>query len=553
MHRYQVMKIILTSLLLTLLIQLNAQESNKPPIVPYSAFGHWIWEDHIRTTASVNYLVNGYLNRDIPVNVVIFDSPWSTAYNNFEWDSLRYPNYRVLIENLHEKNIKVILWYTATVNSSSKEVIYNKCPTFNYVVENKYCTSEGKPHRWMKGQGVHIDFTNSKAVNWWHSQLDKVIDMGIDGWKVDVSAIYLVDSVLTSKGMFAQEDFRYLYFKDIFEYSKLKNPESIIYSYGQFFRKKTKETINFPPIQYSHAQWSGDFKGDFKSMAEQLLRIYNTASAGYIAPSCEIGGYTGRPSSKKELIRYAQLASVVPIMVNGGNYGALDYHLPWNHDKETVDIYRKFVKLHQKISPYLFSESVERHINGGSIIKNITIEEGSHQLGDNIFIQTITSNCDTVEINFPENNRWIDYWDKTKIHNSSEKIVDYYPIDKYPVFVRSGSIIPTKSSNDDNFVEFLIYPDSISQYIYHQPNGKGTEYSDIKISVNENKETIYINSNTEQDFKFSVVCFKKPNSVKGVDIFDYYKEDSMLIMEKTGSSFEIQINDLTGYKNKNAL
>lgn len=541
------MKTIITFLLLIISIHVNSQESDKPPIVPYSAFGHWIWEDHIRTTASVNYLVNGYLNRDIPVNTVIFDSPWSTAYNNFEWDSLRYPNYRELINNLHKKNIKVLLWYTATIGLSSREVIHNKCPSFNFVVENNFSTSGSKTHRWLKGHGVHIDLTNPEAIEWWHKQVDKVLDMGIDGWKVDASAIYAGDSVLTSKGYLTQEEFRHLYFKDIFNYTKSKNPESIIYTYGQLHIKRWNKTINFPPIQYSHAQWSGDFKGDFKSMTEQLLKLYNSAEAGYVAPACEIGGYIGVPSSKNELIRYTQLASVVPVMVNGGNYGALDHHLPWNHDEETVDLYRKYAKLHLKISPYLFSESVEKHKSGGSIIKNISKEKGSHQLGDNIFVQTITSQSDTVNIKFPEDNRWIDYWDKTKIYNFSENRVDYYPIDKYPIFVRSGSIIPIKTSNDNRLVEFEIYPDSISQYLYHKPNGQGTEYTEIRIAVNEIRGTLSISSDTKQNFKFNVVCFKEPQSVKGVDRFEFDKDNSMLIMEKIGSSFEIKINALTGY------
>lgn len=547
------MKTQITFLVLILSIHVNSQVSDKPPIVPYSAFGHWVWEDHLHTTASVNYLVNGFLDREIPVNVVIFDSPWSTAYNNFEWDSLRYTNYRDLIKNLHEKKIKVLLWYTAMVNSSSREVIHNTCPTFDYVVENKFCTSEGKIIKWMKGQGVHIDFTNPKAVDWWHIQVNKALDLGIDGWKVDASAIFLGDSILTSKGLLTQEEFKYLFYKDIFAYTTSKNPESIIYTYGQIYVKRWDKIIDFPPAQYSHAQWSGDFKGNFQGLSEQLLRIYNSAEKGYIAPACEIGGYNGKPSSKKELIRYTQLASVVPMMVNGGNYGAQNHHLPWNHDDETVDIYCKYANLHLKIAPYLFSESVERHNNGGSIIKNISKEKGSHRLGDNIFIQTITTDSDTVQIDFPGDGRWIDYWDKTKIYNSSENKVGYYPIDKYPIFIRSGSIIPIITSNDNNFVEFEIYPDNVSQYHYHKPNGQGTRYTDIKIEVNEKKGTISISSDTKQNFKFSVVCFKKPNSVKGVDRFNFDRENSMLIMKKSGSSFEIKINDLIGYKNINAL
>ncbi len=540
------MKTTLTFLFLILSIHVNSQESGKPPIVPFSAFGHWIWEDHIRTTASVNYLVNGFMDRDIPVNVVIFDSPWSTAYNNFEWDSLRYPNYRGLIKNMHEKNIKVLLWYTAMVNSTSKEVINNKCPTFDFVVENNYCTSEGEIIKWMKGHGVHIDFTNPEAVDWWHEQVDKVLDMGIDGWKVDASAIFLEDSVLTSKGYLTQQEFRYLYYMDIFEYTKSKNPESIIYTYGQVNSGTRKGTINLPPVQNSDAQWSGDFKGDFKGMAEQLLSLYNSAEADYIAPACEIGGYSGSPSSKKELIRYTQLASVVPVMVNGGGYGALDHHLPWNHDEETVDIYRKYVNLHLRIAPYLFSTSVDGHFGKKSIIRNPSLNHKSHLLGESIFVRAITTASDSIGVKFPGKNRWIDYWDMNQVYNPSDSIVKYYPLAKYPIFIKSGAIIPV-DQKDTLTVCFEIYPDQNSAYLYHMPIGKGTEYEDIKVAINEKSGNLTVKSDIQRHFIFKVVCFKQPKTVKGSDKWAYQAEESMVEIEKTGSSFAIQINDLNGY------
>jgi alpha-glucosidase (family GH31 glycosyl hydrolase) len=29
------------------------------------------------------------------------------------------------------------------------------------------------------------DYTNPAAMEWWHAQMDKVIDIGLDGWKCD--------------------------------------------------------------------------------------------------------------------------------------------------------------------------------------------------------------------------------------------------------------------------------------------------------------------------------------------------------------------------------
>ena len=59
-----------------------------PPPWPEWAFHHWVWEDE-STQESALALVNGYLDRDIPVGAIIIDSPWETGYNtclNAQWD-----------------------------------------------------------------------------------------------------------------------------------------------------------------------------------------------------------------------------------------------------------------------------------------------------------------------------------------------------------------------------------------------------------------------------------------------------------------------------------
>ena len=74
---------------------LNAQT---PPITPAWALGHIVWEDSLNNETGAKSIVDGYLNRNIPVDAVIIDSPWSTAYNNFEWDKSRYPDHNGMID-----------------------------------------------------------------------------------------------------------------------------------------------------------------------------------------------------------------------------------------------------------------------------------------------------------------------------------------------------------------------------------------------------------------------------------------------------------------------
>lgn len=533
------MKTITTALLfLTLFIKVIAQEQPKPAIAPYWGFGHWIWEDQMHTSSTVKYLIDGYKKYNIPVSTILLDSPWSSAYNNFEADPALYPDFKGLVEQLHNQDIKVILWYTGFVNKESREVPINESPLFQTAINNNYTVNNGNLTRWHKGQGAHIDFTNPDAKDWWHQHVDKILKQGIDGWKVDISAEWLHDEILTSIGLLSNKEFKYYHYKDAFEYARSINPEFLCYTYGHVHI--LHQYLDMAPQNYSHCQWTGDFEGDFNGLNNQLNFIYLTASKGYGAPACEISGYFGTPSNKKSFIRYTQLASMVPTMVNGGNKGALGYHLPWNYDEQTISIYRNYVNLHLKFAPYLFSTSVEGHLKGHSIITKSSYQNNSHLLGNDIFVKAITTENDSVKIVFPNEDRWINYWNSKEVFSASDTILKYYPIDKYPIFIKGGAIIPVENQAKNN-VEFIVYPNEESIYVFHKPTGQGIEYTDIVVEMNEKKGTLKISSQEEYQFKFKLIGLKKPESIKGADHFQYDAVHSELVIVKNGSNFKIKI------------
>ncbi|MEC8049491.1 MAG: TIM-barrel domain-containing protein, partial [Myxococcota bacterium] len=76
---------------------------------PAWSFEHWVWEDE-STQESAEALVAGYLERDIPVGAIIIDSPWSTGYSTFEFDTDLFPDAQAMIDGFHAQDVKVMLW-----------------------------------------------------------------------------------------------------------------------------------------------------------------------------------------------------------------------------------------------------------------------------------------------------------------------------------------------------------------------------------------------------------------------------------------------------------
>ena len=77
---------------------------------------------------------------------------------------------------------------------------------------------------WWHGKGGLVDYSNEDAKNWWHGQLDKVLSLGIDGWKCDGTDPYILELVipLGKHGVITRREYSDAYYADFFDYTRQK-------------------------------------------------------------------------------------------------------------------------------------------------------------------------------------------------------------------------------------------------------------------------------------------------------------------------------------------
>jgi alpha-glucosidase (family GH31 glycosyl hydrolase) len=524
---------------------LYSQSKKLPPITPRWALEHIVWEDNSNNQSVSENLVNLYLEHNMPVGAIIIDSPWSTAYNNFEWDTQRYPNSTEMIEGFNAKKVKVILWLTGCVNITGKDVPIQKAPAFDEVVEKGYAVNNGKVSSWWKGDGLHIDFTNPDAVNWWNSQIDKVMIDGVYGFKVDQGEVYFGDTVQTSIGPMTNEAFRKYYYNSMYQYAtNLKTTGAII---GRPFSHQGGVEASVEELSLG---WCGDFEGSWDGLKLQINNIYKTAELGYGAPGCEVGGFWKARSSKNELIRYAQFGALTANMINGGENGGATNHLPWFHGEDATACYKQVVWLHSQLIPYLFSTIVDAHKNGGSLIKNPSFEQESHMVGDYIFTKAITSENNTVSYELPKEGKWMDFWSK-EVSDGGTTINRTYPLNEFPLFLKTGAIIPMNITNNYSGIGdstltgkqtiLIVAGKEKTEYNYSRPIGDGIEYDPIKITYDGQTNEILVEGKNRLEYAFIVLGNHKPIEVKNSDIWKYNEDKEELLLIKSGSKFRIRV------------
>jgi hypothetical protein len=524
-----------------------------PPLTPRWAFEHVVWEDMTNTQASTENLVSLYFQHNMPVGATIVDSPWSTSYNNFEWNTVRFPNSTKMIQNFKAKNVKVILWLTGCVNSTANasEVPLTKDPGLDEAIANNFGVNNSAITTWWKGTGIHIDFTKPAAVNWWNARLDKAFVDGVCGLKIDQGEVYFGDTVQTSIGKMSNAAFRPYYYNSMFDYVTSRKPDEGMII-GRPYSYQANQGGFEASVEKLSTGWCGDFSGTFAGLQKQIFNIFTSAEAGYGAPGCEVGGYFEVAPGKEELIRYAQFGSMTACMVNGGSNGGLTNHLPWYHDEETAACYRQAAWLHSQLIPYLFSTVVKGHKNGGSLIKNVSFANESHTLGDYIFTKAITSTAHTVNVTLPQG-EWMDFWTKT-IYSANTTITQTYPLNKFPLFMKVGSIIPMNISNSYSGIGdstltgkqsvYIVPGIGASKFQYFRPTGDGIGYDSIQISYNNDGKTnkITVDGKTSLPYALLIQNCAKPSDVVNADSWKYNNTTHELLVIKTGDSFTINVN-----------
>ncbi|MCL2494238.1 MAG: hypothetical protein FWE98_01105 [Oscillospiraceae bacterium] len=456
---------------------LAAALGNAPPSLdplPYPAWTHqhWIYENE-GDDESVREFLYGFLDRGIPVGAVILDRPWElNDVGTYIADPERY-DLETLVEEFHGRDVRLLVWSSCMVNESAGEI-------HAYAKDKGYFLNDGKVIKWWGGNGSMIDYTNPEAVEFWEGQLDKVLEMGIDGFKLDGADPYvmLMLPAYGKGGLIGWKQYQKLQYEHFYYYTKSYGADRVILT------RATDDVVGWGlPLRFmsrdiNFSGWTGDRDSDWGGIRQALNTMFTSALFNYASYGSEIGGFRGPSEPVKDIfIRWTQLGAFSPVMLNGG--GGV-YHRPWLYDEETVDVYRQFTKLHYRLIPYIQSQVAYSYE-----LRQPTMRPAfgyyQYMLGDDIFVAPIVEEGNERKIIFPAG-EWIYMFDESKVYSGIQTLE--FPMDEFPAFIRKGAIIPMGPESldiENDFTTVHVYPVKGSQsFGLYEDGRKGSTLSYTK-------------------------------------------------------------------------
>lgn len=438
---------------------------------PRWAFEPWISKD-ISDRADTEAFVAGFESRDIPVGVLVIDSPWDVNYTQFEPNPSRYPAFSEMVSDLRGRGVRTVLWVTQMVNEDSFDLeeggdeYRGPATTFLSGRRQGFLINEAKTYFWWKGTGSGVDFFNPNAMDWWHAMQDDLLDMGVAGWKLDFGDSYIEDEVIrTAAGEVSHQAYSEAYYRDFWEYgAKRLGTDEFVTMVRAYDESYHLEGRFFARPEHAPVVWAGDNRRDWVGLDDALDHMLRSAAAGYQVVGSDIGGYLDRddqdltdlvPADIDVFNRWTAIGAMTPFMQLHGRANLT----PWTVEtraEETVRNYRYWSWLHTALIPLFYSLAEEAYAGGPNLMRPIGEPadwpgDYRFQIGDAFLVVPVLDETGVRDVMLPSGARWYDWWDPAGAPLDGGQVladVATPDIGRVPLYVREGAIVPMDVEND---------------------------------------------------------------------------------------------------------
>ena len=453
------------------------------------------WESEVRDIAKK---LREY---HIPCDTIHLDIDYMDNFKVFTWNQERYDDPKQMISDLSNDGFKIVTIIDPGVKLEEGYDIYDTGIKNGYFVRDK----EGNVYdNWVwPGASVFPDFGNPDVRRWWSENQKFLVDMGVRGVWNDMNEPASFHGEIPTDVVFTDE-------------GRVTNHGEMHNVYGHFMAKATYEGLKhydkrrpfiitracYSGTQKYSTAWTGDNHSIWCHLQMAIPQLCNLGMSGMPYVGTDVGGF-GSDTTPELLTRWVQVGCFSPLFRNHSAKGTR-FQEPWAFGNETVNIYRKYVKLRYKLLPYFYDLFYEAEQKGLPIMRPLVLHyeddvnvqnlNDQFMVGAQIIVAPVVNQGQTMRMVYLPKGQWYDYW--TREEKKGGYFLKEAPLHVCPIYVKAGSILPNFPNMEyvgQKEIRQLTLDvfEGEGSYIHYQDDGESFAYQEGE--YNQYQFTIHAN------------------------------------------------------------
>jgi alpha-D-xyloside xylohydrolase len=461
--------------------------TGQAPMFGKWAYGFWQCKNKYESQAEVLGVAHKYRELHIPVDNIVQDWFWWNIMGEPVFNK-NYPDPKGMIDDLHQNHFHAMFSFWPYFRPGSP--VYEEMDKRGYFIDK------------MKVSGFHpagqalYDAFNPAAREYYWGLIDKgLFKIGADAWWLDTDEpetegretnILVTNKVALGSGARYANLYPLMTTTAVYEGQRAASDQKRVFILSRSaFAGAQRNSIT---------AWSGDVESNWLSFKRQIPAGLNFSLSGIPYWTTDIGGFIignpDDPAYRELFVRWFEYGTFCPIFRLHGTRTTNQNEL-WSYGADAQKILTSYDRLRYRLMPYIYSlawmTTNEAYTPMRPLAMDYRSDTRALNIGDQfmfgpaLLVNPVTEPGATTRRMYLPKGIWYDFWTGKRVDGGAT-IDAAAPIERMPLFVRAGSIVPMgpdveyASEKPADPIEVRVYTGASGSFVLYDDEGDNYDY-----------------------------------------------------------------------------
>lgn len=417
------------------------------PLPPLWTLGYITSKYGYKNRAEAEEVVERLKKNGYPLDGMVLDLYWygvEQDMGRLEWNPDKWPGHADMLRNLADRGVNTVLISQPYINKGGAIDNYNMLSAEGMLVKD----AKGDTHdvtTWVGDAGM-FDVSNPDTRRWLWNRLKNLTAEGVAGWWGDLGEPEVHPSTIRHANGMTAEQYHNAYGN---EWSRL------------IYEGLRKDFPSKRPLlmmrggtaglqRYGVFPWTTDVSRSWGGLKPQINLMLSSGLSGLGYMGSDIGGFAvdpDHPTDPELYVRWLQTGVFTPML----RTHAQEQPEPFNYPG-VEPILKRYIKMRYEWLPYNYTLAYENASTGAPLARPLNFYgdpsgkyadvQDEYLWGRDILVAPVTDKgARSRKVLFPQG-EWVDWNSPDLRFKGGTTATVKAPLDRLPLFVRAGAIIP---------------------------------------------------------------------------------------------------------------